>query len=1094
MKAMKRSSPARHWQICLILALFVVTAVIYSVYLPLGEASDETDHFALVRFIADAGRPPLTQLERQSIGPKGDASPIYHSLVAVLSQHVDVSSLPQLLDAQAHPERFIATDGFRANRLFHTEDESLPFHGIVLAWHLGRLISIPLGAATVLAVYLTVLQIYPDRRNFAAAAAGFAGFVPRFVIASAVINDDNLMTPLTAFALYFMVRLVRGDHRRRTAFLVGLLAAGATVVKYHSLALVAEFTLLLIVLAWRRRLTWAAAAHLWGWALLAFFLIAGPWFAFILLRFNQVADLGLVRGLIAPLGDPVAVTGLGRLFDMSPGGAPSFAFGWTDWAVLFFRSFWIVYGWVQLFAPSGVYWALALVSLLAVFGLATAVFRHRRAVFTQHTPGSEDTAARSQRDAILLMAFHLALFLGITLLRYWMRPAREIGQGRYLYPALAPAALFFVLGLSEAWNLFRRSALPQLKHSIRNVRRDDGALALILGGSMLALSAVTLPLFILPHYKPYLPIRWTDHAAADVLRRESTQLAPGIFLAGKSLPPDSSSAAAGETLPVLLTWYAEKELERDYLEEICLIDDQETPVTCIYRYPVDGRYPTRAWESGYQVQDQVFLPTPASLKAGFYTMTLSLHPLRSDVAGAALDPTAAVKSTTLGTVTISESERAGQPAAVGTAGGSSTIELWQDQNRCTDGIVHIGMVRQSLTVIVYDEATDLAADATPEQPRLVSENGDNSGNDWLPAPIGQDGKPVTVAYRHPDGRTAVTFSFIAMPNVTPGVYHIQVRDEVFEQHEIIVDTRWRDFSPPSSIGQPTAATFGSVLRLLGYSVDDTDRWPGDTVDTSAYWQSLQVMPRHYLLNLYLTNPTLGVAGKLDWTLGGHYPNVLWAPDENVTEAYPVSINPEAVPGLYSLELSVRDYGRRLTAAAGDLQPLAIHLPGTRETTPHLVLAEIRVRDPREANLPQPSVSFHLGNQIDMVAYEVNSSSNPSPVSPGDDMAVTLFWKAVAQPTTDYTVFVQLIGPDGLVWAQKDNQPQAGGYPTSRWDLQNTVVDRYNLVLKPDIPAGIYTLMIGMYDLETGQRLSVSDSSAQPVPGDAIPVTQIEVAN
>jgi len=254
------------------------------------------------------------------------------------------------------------------------------------------------------------------------------------------------------------------------------------------------------------------------------------------------------------------------------------------------------------------------------------------------------------------------------------------------------------------------------------------------------------------------------------------------------------------------------------------------------------------------------------------------------------------------------------------------------------------------------------------------------------------------------------------------------------------------------------------------------------------------MPRHYLLTLYLANSVLGIAGKLDWTLGGHYPNALWAPGEFVTETYPVSVSPGAAPGLYSVELSVRDYGTRLSVAAGDLQPLPIHLPDALETVPHLVLGQVRVRDPREDDLPRPFVTYHLGNQIDLVAYEVNSSPTPSSVRPGDSLAVVLFWQPMAQPTQDYTVFVQLIGPDGLVWAQKDNQPQAGGYPTSRWDLQNMIVDRYNLVLKPEAPAGTYTLVTGMYDLQTGQRLPVSDNSGQPVPEDAITLTRIEVTD
>ena len=185
-----------HWALILILAIFVCLAFGYSLWLPLGEAFDEIYHVALVRFVAEQHRPPLTVEERNALGPKGDASPIYHTIVAVLTQHVDVSALPALPDIRQRTQRFIPLDNFPDVLLVHTDDEAYPFHDIVLAWHLARLPSIPLGAATVVLVYITVLAIYPARRTLAAAAAGFVAFLPRFVTNSAVVNDDNLAVPL----------------------------------------------------------------------------------------------------------------------------------------------------------------------------------------------------------------------------------------------------------------------------------------------------------------------------------------------------------------------------------------------------------------------------------------------------------------------------------------------------------------------------------------------------------------------------------------------------------------------------------------------------------------------------------------------------------------------------------------------------------------------------------------------------------------------------------------------------------------------------------------------------------------------------------
>ncbi|MEM7348749.1 MAG: hypothetical protein AAF485_31345, partial [Chloroflexota bacterium] len=69
-----------------LIVAFVLLAGGVSVVLPLDETPDEKSHFDLVRFIAEERRPPLTIEERQAIGVKGDASPLYHGLVALLTQ------------------------------------------------------------------------------------------------------------------------------------------------------------------------------------------------------------------------------------------------------------------------------------------------------------------------------------------------------------------------------------------------------------------------------------------------------------------------------------------------------------------------------------------------------------------------------------------------------------------------------------------------------------------------------------------------------------------------------------------------------------------------------------------------------------------------------------------------------------------------------------------------------------------------------------------------------------------------------------------------------------------------------------------------
>jgi hypothetical protein len=92
------------------------------------------------------------------------------------------------------------------------------------------------------------------------------------------------------------------------------------------------------------------------------------------------------------------------------------------------------------------------------------------------------------------------------------------------------------------------------------------------------------------------------------------------------------------------------------------------------------------------------------------------------------------------------------------------------------------------------------------------------------------------------------------------------------------------------------------------------------------------------------------------------------------------------------------------------------------------------------------------------------------------VAITLYWKSLAPVAEDYTVFVHLLNPDGTPAAGDDSQPRGGLYPTSFWSPGEVVADerQWSLSLAP----GEYTLEVGLYLLETGERLAVSGAHAE----------------
>jgi len=137
--------------------------------------------------------------------------------------------------------------------------------------------------------------------------------------------------------------------------------------------------------------------------------------------------------------------------------------------------------------------------------------------------------------------------------------------------------------------------------------------------------------------------------------------------------------------------------------------------------------------------------------------------------------------------------------------------------------------------------------------------------------------------------------------------------------------------------------------------------------------------------------------------------------------------------------------------------------------------------------PQEAKLRDEQGEIAFLGYELDKTV----LAPGDMLRLTLYWRNESPVSRDYTVFTHLLGerynPAGgnFLWGQKDNMPLNGTYPTSRWLENEVVLDRYAIVVQPDAPPGFYRIEVGMYLLETDQRLPTFDDQGQRMPEDRV---------
>jgi hypothetical protein len=1035
-----------HWPLAILIAVFCALAGSFSLLVPLNEAVDEESHFDLVRFIAEQKRFPMTNQERVSLGDKGDASPIYHGVVALLSQHVDVSSLPKRYFVSP-AKQAIPYDSTLTTQDLHTEDELFPFRGIVLAWHLARLVSVPLSALTIIAIYLTAFAIYPQQRYFALGVAGFAAFVPRFVFNSAVVNDDNLVIPLVAFAIYFLIRVIQGDERTRTFLILGILIGLATITKYHSLVLLPEMTIVFIALAWRNQAVWKQWLKRWAWVMSGYVVTAGWWFLYLFSRFNRVAELGLVGGLLAPLGDPTTT----EVAALQP---TLLSIRWS-WIIPVFRTFWIVPRPLRVSALEVIYQVLIILTVIAALGLLRLSYNR----FISHRPD------RWRLD-IALLGLHLLIYLAIVFARYQLFVARGTSppahstQGRHLYPALISIAFFYVLGWRAVLTM-----RPWRPKKLEVARSNNPFLAGTINSGLLTLSIASLLIFIRPSYLPFLPIVTLEPDEVAISHRMNVAFVEGLNFVGYNL---YAPGRADGILPVHLYWQANAEHDRNYVAQICLRDSEGNSVSCHWGHPADGLYPTRAWDVGYVIRDERALPLPSCLGPGDYELTLSVWSLRNDRASTTLDGTEPVrKPLSLGSVTLNTGPQLPKrDTYLCIANGCYAKEQMTPLR-----------IRQTLTVISYQR--DPLAQAGSETVRFVLNNAPQPQprTEWLPFQAGS-------VYQCPNGQGVQTHTFIVDPSVAPGPYALEMNNQLKEEISVRVETHPRNFNSPPDPKTDLNVSFAKQLHLLGYDVDLSPRWPDEPIEVTTYWQTQQKMPKNYNLALHLIDNTQTTQQLVDHFLGDLYPNVLWEPGEFTQDRHILQANRQTrLPGLYTLELRLYDYSQ------GRFKPLPMtDMETNRPIDSGPILGQVRIMDPARTEPPSHEKIVNLGQEIRLLGYDLTNSQ----ASPGQSLSLALHWEAIVPPSTDYTVFTQLIGPDGLVWGQKDNQPQQGRYPTTAWSVKDRVVDRYDILVREDAPGGAYRLLAGMYDLATGERLPAVDENGQRLPNDAIVISTIEI--
>lgn len=537
--------------LAVLVSLFLVLGVIYSLVTPVFEASDEIWHYPVVKHIADGkGLPVQDPTIEAPWQQEGSQPPLYYALAALTTSWIDTDDLPALLWYNPHASIGQPLTPGNKNLVVHTDRERFPWRGAVLAVHLIRFLSLLLQAATAVLTYLLAQAIAPGRRSVALTAAAFVAFNPMFLFIAGSVNNDNLVVPLATLILWRLVVLWRrGWPARWEISVLGIALGLAALTKLSGLTLGVLAAGVLTAIAARRN-AWRAWFG-WGLTLAACVAtIAGWWYV----RNWQL------------YGDP---TGLNMMLEIA-GRRPT-GFGLRDLLAEFegFRlSYWGVFGGFNIVAPRWVYWFYD--ALLAA-GLVGWAWRLARGWRRGERPDGGST----------LILITGVLLIGVALIRWTSQTPAS--QGRLLFPVISAVAVLAVIGIA-GW-------LP-----CKAQGRGLAAVTTVLAGLAFVMPfAVIAPAYVRPS------ILTSDQVPASAVRVDQAHGGTLRLLAYELPQP---TVRPGQRLPVVIYWQSVAATEENLSVYVHLLGRNRVSVGEIGTYPGGGALPTSLLRPGDVIRDR----------------------------------------------------------------------------------------------------------------------------------------------------------------------------------------------------------------------------------------------------------------------------------------------------------------------------------------------------------------------------------------------------------------------------------------------------------------------------------------------------------
>ena len=251
-------------------------------------------------------------------------------------------------------------------------------------------------------------------------------------------------------------------------------------------------------------------------------------------------------------------------------------------------------------------------------------------------------------------------------------------------------------------------------------------------------------------------------------------------------------------------------------------------------------------------------------------------------------------------------------------------------------------------------------------------------------------------------------------------------------------------------------TIGGKVKLIGYDLNRRTIMPGEAINITVYWQSMERLGDDYrsVVRLLDVNEGHAVASSDHAHPGGKAIRTWW-PSQYVADRHVLTLPASASPVAYQLQAGLYreidgKYERLLRPGIDGWQ--ADHVPLT-----FVVVRPTEGEEIVDRRFERTDVVFE--EELRLRGYTLERLER-------NELRLTLQWRADKKPTRDFSVFVHVLDRSGKVVHQIDAKPLQWTYPTIEWAAGEEVDDVY--ILGSEVTSSEdLSLAIGLYNAEAG---------------------------